>query len=139
MGCDIHIVLETRKRRTETEPAGPWIGVWCSDRMPDGRAPVARRDYDFFAAVAGVRGRPDDFRNYPKNLPEDVSALAWREYMRAPTDHHSASHMTAEEFVSVYRAVNPVPDESAGRSHYLLLGNDWDEDEDRRVVFWFDN
>lgn len=134
MGCDIHIVLESRKKATEEAPAGPWIGVWCSDWFPGQRPQVARRNYDFFAAVANVRGSGP---HYPRNLPEDVSALAWREYMRAPTDHHSASHMTAASFVDVYDTVNATDDD--GRfGLYRLLGADRDGD-DHRVVFWFDN
>jgi hypothetical protein len=135
MGCDIHIVLESRKRATETAPAGPWIGLWCSDYFPGSRPTVARRNYEFFAAVASVRG---EGRHRPRNLPEDISPLAWREYMRAPLDHHSASHMPATSFVDVYQTVNPPADGVALYGLYRLLCADRDEDE-HRVVFWFDN
>jgi hypothetical protein len=82
-----------------------------------------------------VRGRG---ARYPQNLPEDLSALAWQEYMRAPTDYHSASHMSAAEFVAVYQEVNPPPEGEERFGLYRLLCADRDEDE-YRVVFWFDN
>lgn len=132
MGCDIHIVLERRKK-----PAGKWIGIYTTDTHPGQRIPIARRDYDFFASVAGVRGPSKS--HYPRNVPEDISELAWQEYMRAPTDHHSASHMSVAEFVGVYMAVNPT----AARAEYAacdLLGTfDSEDDFEHRVVFWFDN
>lgn len=134
MGCDIHIVLERRRKPNER-----WIGVWSSDNGPNRRAQVASRDYDFFGAIAGVRGRPEGFSNYPRNLPEDVSQLAWSQYMRCPTDYHSVSHMSASEFCTIHHKVNP--DKSRAENvTYDLLGLWGDEDEgEHRVVFWFDN
>lgn len=138
MGCDIHMVLERRL------PDREWIGLWSSDAFPlgGGRPLVARRDYEFFAEVAGVRGNTRTSL-YPKNLPEDVSRLSWVQYMRSPTDHHSVSHLSADDFVAAYKRANPE-----GRHGYRpefalydLLGvdPDWPENADYRVVFWFDN
>lgn len=130
MGCDIHLVIE-RRRKDDKE----WIGVFSSDDCPGDRPPIARRDYDFFAAVAGVRGQGP---NYPRNVPEDISDLAWQNYMRCPTDHHSASHMSAAEFCATYLKVNPTK----GRTEfaaYDLLGVSDEEHAEYRVVFWFDN
>lgn len=132
MGCDIHIVLERRRNAGE-----PWVGVYATDRLPGGRPKIAKRDYDFFAAVAGVRGHPDGCES-PRNVPEDISLLAWREYMRAPRDHHSASHMSTAEFCAIHHEVNP---DASRREHaeYDLLGVWSDEVSEHRVVFWFDN
>lgn len=137
MGCDIHMVLERRL------PEREWIGLWSSDEFPGRDRPmIARRDYDFFAEVAGVRGHGSS-SSYPRNLPEDVSRLSWVQYMRAPTDHHSVSHLSAADFVATYKRVNPE-----GRHGYRpefalydLLGIDaeWPEGAEYRVVFWFDN
>lgn len=132
MGCDIHIVLERRRR-----PGEPWVGLYATDKLPGGHPEIARRDYDFFGAVARVRRQPEGFSNYPQNVPEDVSQLAWQLYMRSPTDHHSASHMTAAEFCAIHHKVNP----QASREEWAasdLLGVDGDDGE-HRVVFWFDN
>jgi hypothetical protein len=137
MGCDIHFVLERRKPRADL---GGWIGVYASDHAIGRRCPIAQRDYDFFAEVAAVRGRSDT-SVYPRNLPEDISPLAWEEYIRHATDHHSVSHMTPAEFVAAYRRANPIQDESRiPYDAYDLLGlDDFEGQYEFRVVFWFDN
>jgi hypothetical protein len=130
MGCDIHIVLERRKS------GGEWIGAMATDFHPKSRIEVAQRDYDFFAAVANVRGSGG---RYPKNVPKDISELAWELYMDAPTDHHSPSWMDAAEFCQIHNAVNP----SKSRAEHALfdLFGVWsgEDDVEWRVVFWFDN
>jgi len=134
MGCDIHIVVERRRK-----PSEPWVGLYTTDEMPGGRPPIARRDYDFFAAVAGVRGNVQSFSNYPRNVPEDISPLAWQQYMRAPTDHHSASHMSAAEFCSIHRSVRPDLSREGLEAYDLLGVEQPDNKTEYRVVFWFDN
>lgn len=133
MGCDIHIVIEEKV-------GDKWIGIVATDRLKD-RPIYAMRDYGFFAEIANVRGRGG---HYPKNLPRDVSELAWHLYMRCPTDHHSASHMTIEKFCEIHNSLNPS---KSRREHatWDLMGL-WPaaeiEDEGAspfRVVFWFDN
>lgn len=137
MGCDIHIVLERRKAGS-----GEWVGLWCSDTIPlSRRISVAQRDYEFFAQVAGVRGsKPTTV--WPRNLPEDVSRLAWTQYMLSPTDYHHPSHLTPAEFAAAWRRANP--DNSAIRKDFELwdllhIESGWPEGADYRVVFWFDN
>jgi hypothetical protein len=133
MGCDIHIVLERRM------PGKEWIGLYATDYHPGPRIKVAQRDYEFFAEIANVRGLSKSSR-YPKNVPEDISDLAWAEYIRCPTDHHSASHASLSDFCEVYLSVNP----SAGRKEFAAsdlfgIDSDWPENAEYRVVFWFDN
>ena len=141
MGCDIHIVLERREKGSSE-----WVGLWASDWMPNGRPLIAQRDYGFFAEVAQVRGEGTGARIFPRNLPKDVSRLAWLMFMRAPTDYHSTSHMTVPEFTAAWfrasdgrswiRGQQPRPEFAASD----LLGVWDDENEsDYRVVFWFDN
>lgn len=137
MGCDIHIVLERRKKI-----GGDWIGVYSTDELPlQNRLLIKQRDYDFFARIAAVRGSgPDTI--YPKNLPEDISDLAWQEYMTAPKDHHSPSYMPAAQFAHAWIAVNPQVPDSKIRAEWAvsdLLGARDDEHFEYRVVFWFDN
>lgn len=136
MGCDIHIVLERRYPGDND-----WHGVWCSDIGPNRSARIARRDYAFFSRF-GVRGRPEDGHIiYPRNLPRDVSRLSWLQFMRAPTDFHSASHATLKEFCDAWIAENPT-DENVRPAHaaYDLFGLFGDDGEgEHRVVFWFDN
>lgn len=130
MGCDIHLVVERRRQGEK------WIGIFSSDNAP-GRPKIAQRDYDFFSKIANVRGSGG---RYPRNVPKDISDLAWDEYMASPTDHHSASHETLAEFCDVYLSVNP----SAARKEFAafdLFGLDpsYPENCEYRVVFWFDN
>lgn len=130
MGCNIHTVIE-RKRLGDMK----WTGIVSSDALPK-RPIYAQRDYDFFGEIANVRRSGS---NYPKNLPEDISELAWQEYMSAPRDHHSASYMSLDEFCSIHNKINP---EQSRREHcvYDLAG--WvgeDDSAELRVVFWFDN
>jgi hypothetical protein len=137
MGCDIHFVIE---RRRPAVAGDKWLGIYASDRNIGDRPTIARRNYDFFTEVAAVRGQSPT-QQYPQNIPEDVSNLAWQEYMAAPTDHHSASHMSAADFVSAYRRAEPLKDESrAPYDTYDLLGvDDFEGEYEFRVVFWFDN
>ena len=97
------------------------------------------RDYEFFSRF-GVRGS-DEKTIYPRNLPKNVSRLAWFQYMRCPTDYHSASHATPDEFIAAWRSANP-DNEVIRKGHelYDLLGLWMDEDDPpHRLVFWFDN
>lgn len=138
MGCDIHIVLERRKAGN-----AEWIGVWASDHLPgkQGRPRFAQRDYGFFSRF-GVRRSYEETRPviYPRNIPEDVSRLAWTEYMSAPTDHHSASYATPQEFVGMWLAENQ-DSEDVRPEHALwdLLRLDTGFGCEHRLVFWFDN
>lgn len=138
MGCDIHIVLERRRKGDRK-----WIGEFTSDNynVVGRKMKASQRDYGFFGRLAHVRTSPNDEPcYYRKNLPRDVSDLAWDSYMRCPTDHHSASHLSVNEFCKAYLAENPDdPDVREEYAAYDLLGVDPDTDCDYRVVFWFDN
>ena len=127
MGCDIHTVIEEKV-------GGKWIGVATSDRLQK-RPVYAQRDYEFFGAVSNVRGKGDI---YPRGLPYDVSELSWYLFSQAPVDHHSASHMSAEEFCKIYHAVRP-DSSRAEFAVYDLMGFTIEDGEEFRVVFWFDN
>ncbi len=135
MGCDIHIVMERRL------PSFEWVGLWSSDEPPGGRPKFAQRDYGLFQRF-GVRGHRVGGVIYPRNVPIDVSRLAWLQYMRSPTDHHSASHCTPQEFADAWLAENP--DQNIVRPDHALydlfgLDTSYPEDAEYRLVFWFDN
>lgn len=134
MGCDIHIVVERREKGSPE-----WVGVYASDTAIGGRPKVAQRDYGFFARVASVRGRVEGGL-YPRNLPKDVSRLAWLLYMRCPTDYHNPSHMSPTQFAAAWIVENPT-DTTVRPDHAVwdLLGIDGDEEAEHRIVFWFDN
>lgn len=142
MGCDIHIVVERKIAD------GEWIGIWCSHTSPNiGYNRPNRRNYQFFAEVAGVRGRPEkNKKSRPRFIPKDISALAWEELMACPTDYHSHSHMSLKEFCEHWVTANPEKEgygSEIRKDHveYDLFGidYDWPENAQYRVVFWFDN
>lgn len=141
MGCDIHIVVEGKKKGKDR-----WIGIYCTDFLKFKAVPISERNYEFFAEIASVRGTSKS-RKYPQNLPEDISDLAWAQYMTAPTDYHSASYMSLDSMVVCWLLANPNRKTACGievRDEFAvfdLFGNfspdeDWSE---FRAVFWFDN
>jgi hypothetical protein len=137
MGCDIHIVLE-RRRAGSPE----WVGLWSTDTIPGDRPFFAQRDYGLFSRF-GVRGHRDDGKViYPRNVPEDVSRLAWTQYMRAPTDYHSPSWTTLTEFAEAWLDENSQMSK-VRREHALWdmfrIDGSWPEGVEYRLVFWFDN
>ena len=172
MGADIHFTIEHR----DPHDGLGWVGVFWSDAPhsppsyntsflydqkrhanheaayrdldhgvhPFGR--LGRRDYDFFARLAGVRGDGPE----PNGVPSDASALTQRCVMRWEGDGHSHGHMTLREFVK-RKIIND--DSLAEAAKSKLQGNDPiaeylgdcvnDDDitldDNTRVVFWFDN
>lgn len=166
MGADIHIFAEARLRD------GSWamckafgyehmtaVGLkpkkdapeWLSHR-------VRRRQYDFFAALAGVRG--DGPR--PKGLPATVSPYVADRWEAEMVDSHSASWYTAREFVPIFMEHHMTDTERAELTadklegkydvdiiaevleHYIGVDVPYNGDDKRdhdalRFVFWFDN
>ena len=111
---------------------------------PFGR--LGRRDYDFFARLAGVRGDGPE----PNGVPSDASALTQRCVMRWEGDSHSHVHMTLREFVK-RKIITDVTIADAAKSKLQggdpiaeFLGNCIDDDDitlddNTRVIAWFDN
>ena len=173
MGADIHFTIE---HRDPNDGLG-WVGVFWSGaphsppsyntgyaydhnanispeeqrrRMSDGVHPfgrLGRRDYDFFARLAGVRGDSPD----PNGVPPDASAMTQRAVARWEGDGHSHGHMTLREFVK-RKVISDGSLAEAAKSK--LQGNDpiaeylgecLDDDseitldDNTRVVFFFDN
>ena len=172
MGADIHFTIE---RRDPHDDLG-WVGVFHSgdsysprsyntgyaydqnanitleeqrrrmDRHvhPFGR--LGRRDYDFFARLAGVRGAGPE----PNGVPSDASALTQRCVSRWEGDGHSHVHMTLREFVK-RKIITDVTIADAAKSKLQggdpiaeFLGNCIDDDDitlddNTRVIAWFDN
>ena len=138
MGCDIHFVVEKKIN-------GRWIGIF--KEYPRSGF-VKDRDYDFFAAIAGVRGSHPLFNNHPRFIPADISELSLYAIAEGSTDDHSHSWMTIKEFSEIALTVNPdrfvtewdkkEPWEPLfGRP--LFLNRSADRIEDYRIIFWFDN
>jgi hypothetical protein len=126
MGCDIHIVLE--RRHSEREP---WIGVVAFDAIKVSKRPPADdRYYEFFAAIAGVRGPGPK----PLGMPPDMSELSRVQCSEMGTDGHSHSYLPAADFCERFRRASDGKD-----SDDEILGVYMESDEQWRVVFWFDN
>ncbi len=170
MGADIHFTIE---HRDPNDGLG-WTGVFWSDasyspsrynkdclhdpntsieeahrRMDRGVHPfgrLGRRDYDFFARLAGVRGDGPE----PNGVPPDASALTQRYISRWGGDGHSHAHMTLREFVK-RKIITDVTIADAAKSklqggdpiaEYLgdcIDGDGITLDDNTRVIAWFDN
>ena len=155
MGCDIHWVLERKhgeKWIGMRQGDYQWVLVWDKENnvwKRDLLGPKAKsRNYDLFAAIAGVRGPGPD----PKGLPEDASDLTLM--VSDSEDWHSHSWLPADEFLqkcveTMYDAPRVLMAENdthpAIKQPYLYwLWEDDPEDygeglPEYRVVFWFDN
>lgn len=131
MGCDIHGVVERKYN-------GKWVAYKIL-RYPD----VAReRNYDRFAALAGVRGDGPE----PKGLPIDLSdttAMLADDWAGAG---HSHSWLPLKEAAAIMAATQWVSaeDRAQGRDFYKKYPEShyFDVDGDAsnyRFVFWFDN
>ena len=128
MGTDIHTVIEMKIDDR-------WVGLTASDSTPQNLPIYARRDYNFFSQLAGVRGKGP---REPQGLPEDISELARHHYSFLSYCHHSASHMPLDEFCAIHNKIWP----ECSRAKYAvedLTGIYLDEGGEYRVVFWFDN
>lgn len=169
MGADIHMYVEKRL------PSGNWacvrnlnesisnkgLYVIYKDRSSFNVGFIAYwhlrdRNYELFAALAGVRGDGPE----PRDLPQDVSEYVQTEYGGWGGDAHSASWYSAVDFVRIYTSVGVEVDEDTPLSPYVVsLITDGDEaavaqflSEEAsvdvsesesvdlyRFVFWFDN
>lgn len=172
MGADIHFTIE---HRDPSDGLG-WVGVFYSGasyspdmynksylhdtdikasseeyyrRLDYGVHPLGRlgrRDYDFFARLAGVRGDGPE----PNGVPPDASALTQRYISRWRDDGHSHAHMTLREFVK-RKIITDVTIADAAKSKLQggdpiaeYLGDCIDDDgitldDNTRVIAWFDN
>ena len=169
MGADIHMYIEKRM------PSGNWVCVrnlnepirseglhlMYQDRSSsnggfDAFWRLRSRNYELFAALAGVRGDGPE----PKDLPQDVSEYVMTEYAGWGMDAHSASWYSADEFVQIYDRIGVQVDEEKPLSPYVAVRiedgaeaavakflhdkasvhvDEEDSVDLYRFVFWFDN
>lgn len=155
MGCDIHYVVE--KKLATKDGGSRWVG-WVHDtcwnnyrHTEDGIINYERvcsragsRNYQFFGALANVRSDGPS----PLGLPEDISDMAQYQSDHWGVDGHSHSYCSAQEFLEKLAAsqhnsaeIFLLPEHPATKDPYgYFLNMDAPEDnEEYRVVFWFDN
>lgn len=138
MGCDIHLVLE---RKHENR----WIAVdtFIGHESAYGGAwslPIAlTRNYERFAALAGVRGDGPE----PRGLPDDASETARYLADECGWDGHSHSWMPVKDAARIFAATEHAPPKPESTSSkcpaYYYFGAYDDSADEFRLVFWFDN
>jgi hypothetical protein len=144
MGCDIHGVVERRVR-------GKWVAVrvlqglhgtrWASSPYGYVSDAARSRNYERFAALAGVRGAGPA----PRGVPEDASETTAFLVEDYGADGHSHSWLPLAEAAEVFARTEYWPDDLAEdawpRRYPASLFFDVDEDSaaEHRLIFWFDN
>lgn len=131
MGCDIHYILEVKVNKK-------WVGIDTNRRFnPQNTA--ANRDYGFFTQLASVRG---DSKRKPNGVPKNASDLSKLWIKQWGVDGHSHSHMSVEDFSSIWKAYHLPNLDSYSRKYPEgeLFGLDYEIDKgEYRVIFFFDN
>ena len=147
MGCDIHLVLERRVAKgLHGERNDRWVAVntFESHHPAYGSepwsTPAARsRNYTRFAALAGVRGEGPIPRGLPENISETTKYLIdmWG------GDGHSHSYLPVTEAAAIFlRTSSGLKDDSVFGYRYPashFFGVEDEDEENFRIVFWFDN
>lgn len=121
MGTDIHGLIETQ------DDDGSWhmIYVLRSNDI------IERRDYEVFAALAGVRGEGPKAKGFPIDLSPEAR------WIFDNSGDHTPSWVTVAELVEVMNTHGP-PSPVERRDIEYWLGCFRIRAEDR-FVFWFDS
>ena len=127
MGCDIH----------------GWIEIEDGDKYIAIRElPNRQRNYQRFAALAGVRNYRDEFKVTPKGIPENISETANYHIKQWDTDGHSHSYMPICEAAKIFLETEHQPRDFAKEypeSEFFDVDSDCEDVDKIRLVFWFDN
>ena len=123
MGCDIHGWVERK------------VGdKWVAEReLPDA---ATNRNYERFAALAGVRGDGPEARG----LPTDISDTARMHANDWGVDGHSHSWLPVADALPIFlETARGLTDWAQRYPSEEFFGVDIDERHEWRIVFWFDN
>lgn len=132
MGCDIHVVVETKSKYG-------WYGTDFS--LAD--SAVTDRDYAFFAALAGVCGDGPE----PNGAPDDVSIMTKVYLDDWGDDAHSIGHCSLKHFAlmkiqvmeGIGEAARICLEDDMDRIYEILNLTSYCDLNQYRVVYWFDN
>lgn len=122
MGCDIHALIERKV-------CGKWVMV---NRL---NGAGTNRNYRRFAALAGVRGDGPDAKGLPNDLSESGRLYAdeWE------GDAHSHSFLGVKEAAAIFLATAYELDNYAKSYPCIHFFEIEDDEDEHRLVFWFDN
>jgi hypothetical protein len=141
MGCDIHAFVEVNV------PKKGWVMVHAVNYRFSGGDNLASRNYQRFAALAGVRGEGPQAKGVPKNASDGYK---WH-VEKWGIDGHSHSYLSAREAANIAHETRYGKDTERADAFERYNQRDliehycdvtvWDEkDIDKyRVVFFFDN
>lgn len=136
MGCDIHLVVERKV-------GDKWVTVRIPRLIRDSRndnwvsAPCNRRNYNRFAALAGVRGVGPD----PRGIPWDASETARVMIEDWGVDGHSHSWLGLTDAARLFLETEfgNIDDFTKKYPHDAYFDIDEDQKGEYRIVYWFDN
>lgn len=128
MGCDIHGTVEKKV-------GDRWVMV---DRLHYSH-PTTRRNYERFAALAGVRGDGPE----PKGIPPDVSESTKLYIEEWGVDGHTHSFLDLVDAARLFLNTDHLGKEIGKYEKEYPISHYFDVDEanpgEYRLVFWFDN
>jgi hypothetical protein len=146
MGCDIHGVVE--RRASQGLLGEKWVAVrtlhgFTADRPNEYGSRYAfniarSRNYERFAALAGVRGDGPT----PRGLPEDASETS-RLLFKTEGDH-TPSWLPLSEAAAIFLAterseLTDFERKYAVSTYFSVDTGDNEDWRDYRLVFWFDS
>jgi len=143
MGCDIHLFVE-KKVEGEWRPVkgpNPYLGFTKNKTAETVLKDWAYtgRDYDLFATLANVRNYARGIKpiSNPKGLPENLSEVVRSEADKWECDAHSHSYFTLAELKKAKAKIKSEEFLDVTMKHLENLSQG--EDNNVRIVFWFDN
>lgn len=131
MGCDIHIAIEQKV-------GDKWVMVNRAVSTNNAK----KRNYERFCALAGVRCYGTDSGYEPTGIPLDVSDSTKLFIDEWGEDGHSHSCFSLSKFIETINKIDikfGAMSEGETGLPWKYLNLDPKENEEYRVVFWFDN
>jgi len=124
VGCDIHGWVEAKV-------GNKWVAVAeLKDR---------NRNYERFAALAGVRDYDETSIERPEGVPKDVSDTAKFHIDRWGVDGHSHSYLPLKKAAEIFDETGTLDEFDALYDYFDIELREDESIDNYRLVFWFDN